>query len=98
MTLTGCYWWGVALCLVALFSGFSAGSGTPEASFPDCVVQGYEDLGNGYCDGSLNSEACGFDGGDCCPCTCPENQGMLNTYNIERTRICLSSQSYSCFL
>eukprot|EP00903_Cladosiphon_okamuranus_P016714 g15406.t1 len=75
MARVGSYWWGgVALSLVALFSGASLGSTTPEASFPDCVVQGFENLGNGYCDGNLNHAACGYDLGDCCPCTCREHQ------------------------
>ena len=27
-------------------------------------------VGDGWCDGSNNQEACGFDGGDCCACDC----------------------------
>ncbi|CAN0158392.1 unnamed protein product, partial [Ectocarpus sp. 6 AP-2014] len=27
-------------------------------------------LGNGYCDENNNTEECGYDGGDCCECTC----------------------------
>ncbi|CAM9177738.1 unnamed protein product, partial [Ectocarpus fasciculatus] len=27
-------------------------------------------LGDGYCDQSNNNEICGYDGGDCCECTC----------------------------
>lgn len=76
MTFVGRYWWGIALCLVAFFSGASTGSSTPEADFPECVIQGYEKLGNGYCDGNLNHAACGYDLGDCCECTCPKNQGV----------------------
>jgi len=30
------------------------------------------DIGNGRCDAALNTPACGFDGGDCCPCTCAD--------------------------
>ncbi len=30
------------------------------------------DIGNGRCDTALNVPACGFDGGDCCPCTCSD--------------------------
>ncbi|CAM9132154.1 unnamed protein product [Ectocarpus sp. 13 AM-2016] len=32
------------------------------------------DIGNGWCDGANNNEECGYDGGDCCECTC-ENGG-----------------------
>ena len=28
------------------------------------------DIGNGRCDAELNVPSCGFDGGDCCSCTC----------------------------
>lgn len=31
------------------------------------------DVGNGYCDPENNNEACGWDGGDCCECTCKGN-------------------------
>ncbi|CAN0440595.1 unnamed protein product, partial [Pylaiella littoralis] len=33
-------------------------------------------LGNGYCDQDNNKAECGYDGGDCCSCTCtvPENE------------------------
>ncbi|CAM9504736.1 unnamed protein product, partial [Ascophyllum nodosum] len=27
-------------------------------------------IGNGYCNSENNNEACGWDGGDCCECTC----------------------------
>ncbi|CAM9449894.1 unnamed protein product, partial [Ectocarpus sp. 12 AP-2014] len=27
-------------------------------------------LGDGYCDQENNNEICGYDGGDCCECTC----------------------------
>ena len=30
------------------------------------------DIANGRCDAALNVPACGFDGGDCCPCTCSD--------------------------
>ncbi|CAM9194521.1 unnamed protein product, partial [Laminaria digitata] len=36
-------------------------------TFEPCMV---EFIGDGDCDSSNNSEECGFDGGDCCECTC----------------------------
>ncbi len=33
-------------------------------SLDDCP--GFQKYGNGDCDASLNKEACGYDGGDCC--------------------------------
>ncbi|CAM9269075.1 unnamed protein product [Pylaiella littoralis] len=33
-----------------------------------------ESMGNGFCEQWANNEECGYDGGDCCSCTCdPEN-------------------------
>ncbi|CAM9104677.1 unnamed protein product, partial [Hapterophycus canaliculatus] len=29
-----------------------------------------QSVGNGYCDAENNNEICGYDGGDCCECTC----------------------------
>eukprot|EP00752_Nemacystus_decipiens_P011502 g10214.t1 len=39
-------------------------------------------LGDGQCDDSNNMEACGYDGGDCCECTCsPRNFNCGGNYN-----------------
>lgn len=37
--------------------------------FPDCEGEA-DTLGDGVCDDANNSVACGWDGGDCCRCTC----------------------------
>ncbi|CAM9580899.1 unnamed protein product [Chrysoparadoxa australica] len=38
----------------------------------DCCVPLSDWIADGYCDGDLyNTEACAWDGGDCCPWTCP---------------------------
>jgi hypothetical protein len=37
-------------------------------------------LGDGYCDGSNNQEACGYDGGDCCPSTCVDGTYSCDSY------------------
>ena len=39
------------------------------AEFPDCTG-GWLGLGDGYCEAELNVPACGYDGGDCCVCSC----------------------------
>ena len=39
--------------------------------FPSCTGT-IKDMGNGKCDSSLNNENCGYDGGDCCECTCAD--------------------------
>ena len=38
--------------------------------YPDCDTAQVYHLGNGRCNESFNNEACGYDGGDCCECTC----------------------------
>lgn len=59
----------------------STGSGSAPAAaavpgYPDCdvVVPGW--VGDGWCDGAYgnyNTEACGYDGGDCCECDCDDD-------------------------
>eukprot|EP00752_Nemacystus_decipiens_P002540 g2381.t1 len=47
----------------------SAGDDDASAGYPDCA--GYTShIADGYCDGDLNNASCGWDGGDCCSCTC----------------------------
>ena len=53
------------------------------------------ELGNGFCFGfSLNTEACGWDGGDCCESTCIKLNGN-NIYNLLDN---LSSDGVSAFV
>lgn len=40
------------------------------AVFSQCTDDLMEDVGDGTCDMESNLEACRFDGGDCCACTC----------------------------
>ncbi|CAN0196406.1 unnamed protein product, partial [Hapterophycus canaliculatus] len=53
---------------------------SPAASFgfPDCTGYIY-DWQDSYCDYDLNNEECGWDGGDCCPCTCREYSSWSTT-------------------
>jgi hypothetical protein len=46
-----------------------------EDIYPNCVVENPEWVGDGWCDsdGDYNTEACGYDGGDCCETTCVSN-------------------------
>eukprot|EP00903_Cladosiphon_okamuranus_P014141 g13142.t1 len=50
--------------------GTSAGDDDASSSgYPDCP--GYTShIADGYCDDDLNIASCGWDGGDCCSCTC----------------------------
>ena len=42
-----------------------------EVIYPDCEVDRPHWIGDGYCDDAqYNIEECGWDGGDCCSCTC----------------------------
>lgn len=38
--------------------------------YPDCTDGMLGWIGNGRCEPSNNNPQCGYDGGDCCPCTC----------------------------
>ena len=40
------------------------------AQYSGCTTGAVENIGNGQCDAALNVPSCGYDGGDCCPCTC----------------------------
>ncbi|CAM9751140.1 unnamed protein product [Ectocarpus fasciculatus] len=39
-----------------------------------------EDIGNGRCNVDNNIEECGFDGGDCCECTCEDGEFTCGQY------------------
>lgn len=39
--------------------------------YPNCTGDAYS-MANGYCDAENNNAMCGYDGGDCCPCTCTQ--------------------------
>ena len=59
---------GVAVAsFVLAFSGFLCGAA---AQYDSCITGAVADIGNGRCDAALNVPSCGYDGGDCCPCTC----------------------------
>ena len=38
--------------------------------YPNCTDGDLSDIMDGWCDTDNNNEACDYDGGDCCPCTC----------------------------
>jgi len=42
------------------------------AQYENCISGSVADIGNGRCDAVLNVASCGFDGGDCCSCTCSD--------------------------
>ncbi|CAN0045690.1 unnamed protein product, partial [Scytosiphon promiscuus] len=48
------------------------------AEFPDCPGD-WLLVGDGSCDDDLNNPLCGYDGGDCCICSCIESICTVNT-------------------
>ena len=43
------------------------------AQYDTCTNGTVADIGNGQCDAANNNPSCGYDGGDCCPCTCDDS-------------------------
>ncbi|CAN0581540.1 unnamed protein product, partial [Laminaria digitata] len=42
------------------------------SQYATCTNGTVADIGNGLCDTANNNPSCGYDGGDCCPCTCAD--------------------------
>ena len=53
----------IALTFLGCFRGGAA-------QYDSCTNGKVADIGNGRCDAELNVPSCGYDGGDCCPCSC----------------------------
>ncbi|CAM9737640.1 unnamed protein product, partial [Hapterophycus canaliculatus] len=49
--------------------------------YDSCTNGTTANIGNGQCDEALNTASCGFDGGDCCPCTCSDSRANSCTDN-----------------
>lgn len=61
----------MVFCLISI-SGQSTGSQSSYSTF-EYGTSGEgntSSIADGVCDLSINIGACGFDGGDCCECTC----------------------------
>ncbi|CAN0485268.1 unnamed protein product [Ectocarpus sp. 12 AP-2014] len=54
-------------------------------------------IGNGWCDTGNNKEECGYDGGDCCSCTCQSAWDDENSCSSEYTSFDCQDPSASCF-
>lgn len=52
-------------------------SSSPDTLYPDCPGNS-ELIGDAICDFTNNSADCGFDGGDCCECTCVDSNDNDN--------------------
>lgn len=61
----------MVFCLISI-SGQSTGSQSSSSTFDnDTSCEGNSSsIADGVCDLSVNTAVCGFDGGDCCECTC----------------------------
>ena len=55
-----------AISLLCLLQGVAA-------QYDNCTTGAIANIGNGQCDSALNVLSCGYDGGDCCPCTCTDS-------------------------
>ncbi|CAM9941869.1 unnamed protein product [Scytosiphon promiscuus] len=56
-------------------SAVGALSDSSSSSTPTSCTALFGAVRNGICDGNLNTEECGYDGGDCCSCTCVDDLG-----------------------
>ncbi|CAM9634631.1 unnamed protein product, partial [Ectocarpus sp. 12 AP-2014] len=54
-------------------------------------------IGDGYCDDDLNTPECGYDGGDCCSCTCQSRWDDDNSCSSEYNSFDCKDPSASCF-
>ena len=54
---------------IALFGGFVLSFDQSVSQYTDCTGD-MNWLSDGFCDSANNNLACGYDGGDCCECTC----------------------------
>ena len=49
--------------------------------YENCIDGVVEYIGDGYCDGINNTPDCGYDGGDCCICTCADSMMCTSGFN-----------------
>lgn len=92
-TMVRFYLWHVTLLLWAVFC-----AGVPAAlgGDLDCDVASVVPMGDGRCDEEYNTEGCGYDGGDCCACTCWDNG--KSSIETTKTFCCYGSlvSAYAC--
>ena len=82
----------VQLCVFWVLGCCTEGATTLE-DYPNCMSNATSSIGDGYCDSFFNNnEACGWDGGDCCKCTCVPNIEKALTCEAD-SFICLDPNS-----
>lgn len=75
-----CFW--AVFCLLSRIGDCSTDQSTSNADYGDCEEE-TSSIADGICDASVNTAACGFDGGDCCECTCFVEGVACNTTEAE---------------
>ncbi|CAN0126060.1 unnamed protein product [Ectocarpus sp. 6 AP-2014] len=83
-----------AAVAVLLFGKTSTANSSGSGSYPLCTSD-ESGLGDGRCTPAANTEECGYDGGDCCECTCVD--GEDDDYNCGPTYQCFDPTA-SCYL
>ena len=70
--------------------------GTPHemSMYENCTDGMVEYIGDGNCDGINNTPDCGYDGGDCCICTCIDS--MACTFNFNCIDPDAGDEMYAC--
>ncbi|CAM9124284.1 unnamed protein product [Ectocarpus sp. 12 AP-2014] len=71
-------WLGLLGAAVIMWSSASSVVATTSDQFDACEAA--QEIGNGRCDLGNNVEECGFDGGDCCECTCEDGEYTCGQY------------------
>ena len=54
---------------------------TVVVEFPDCSTGGWLMIGDGGCQAGNNNLSCGYDGGDCCVCSCSGSVCAINVFD-----------------
>ena len=67
--------------LVVLFCCTPRGTPYEMSMYENCTDGVVEFIGDGNCDGINNTPDCGYDGGDCCICTCVGSMACTSGFN-----------------
>ena len=80
--------------LVVLFCCTPGGTPFKMSMYENCTDGVVEYIGDGNCDGINNTPDCGYDGGDCCICTCIDS--MACTFNFNCLDPDAGDELYAC--
>ena len=79
---------------VVLFCCTPGGTPYEMSMYENCTDGVVEYIGDGNCDGINNTPDCGYDGGDCCICTCIDS--MACTFNFNCLDPDARDELYAC--